>query len=41
VTAAPVLRTESLGKSFGGFVALSQLTLDIVEGEVRGIIGPN
>jgi branched-chain amino acid transport system ATP-binding protein len=41
VTAAPVLRTEGLTKRFAGFVALSQLTLDIVEGEVRGVIGPN
>ncbi|MBI3513710.1 MAG: ABC transporter ATP-binding protein [Proteobacteria bacterium] len=36
-----LLEVRNLTKSFGGFVAVANVDLDIREGEVRGIIGPN
>jgi branched-chain amino acid transport system ATP-binding protein len=38
---APILRTENLGKSFGRFVALRNLTASFEEGALTAIIGPN
>jgi branched-chain amino acid transport system ATP-binding protein len=38
---APLLRIESLTKSFGGFVALDNINVDIRKGERFGLIGPN
>ncbi len=35
------IRTRELTKSFGGNVAVNQVTLDIAEGSCTGIIGPN
>jgi branched-chain amino acid transport system ATP-binding protein len=37
----PLLRVESLTKSFGGFVALDNISVDIRKGERFGLIGPN
>jgi branched-chain amino acid transport system ATP-binding protein len=37
----PLLRIEALTKSFGGFVALDNINLDIAKGERFGLIGPN
>lgn len=37
----PVLTVAGLGKRFGGFVALSDLDLQVAEGERLGLIGPN
>jgi len=37
----PLLRIEALTKSFGGFVALENINVDIVKGERFGLIGPN
>ena len=37
----PLLRVESLTKSFGGFVALDNISIDIRKGERFGLIGPN
>ena len=37
----PLLRIESLTKSFGGFVALDNVNVDITKGERFGLIGPN
>jgi len=37
----PLLRIEALTKSFGGFVALDNITVDIRKGERFGLIGPN
>ena len=37
----PLLSVSGMGKRFGGFVALSDVNLEIVEGERLGLIGPN
>jgi branched-chain amino acid transport system ATP-binding protein len=36
-----LLTVSGLGKRFGGFIALSDLQLDVAEGERLGLIGPN
>ncbi len=36
-----ILKTERLAKNFGGLKALSDINIDIQEGEIFGIIGPN
>ncbi len=36
-----VLRTENLGITFGGLKAVQNLNIDIREGELMGLIGPN
>lgn len=35
------IRTEALGKRFGGLVAVSDVTLDVCLGEIHAVIGPN
>ena len=35
------LRIEDVSKHFGGFMALSHVSLDVCEGERLGVIGPN
>lgn len=35
------MRTERLGKRYGAFVALADLTLQVERGEVFGLLGPN
>ena len=37
----PLLRIETLTKTFGGFVALDNINVDIRKGERFGLIGPN
>jgi branched-chain amino acid transport system ATP-binding protein len=37
----PLLKIRNVSKTFGGFVALSGVTLDIAQGERFGLIGPN
>lgn len=37
----PILEVKGLSKNFGGLAALSDITLTIEDGEIRGIIGPN
>ena len=38
---APLLRADSIAKSFRGVAALSGASLEVAEGEILGIIGPN
>ncbi len=40
-TAAPLLRTQDLGISFGGLRAVEKFELEINKGEIVGLIGPN
>ena len=37
----PLLRCERLSQSFGGIVAVSDLSLEVEAGELVGLIGPN
>jgi branched-chain amino acid transport system ATP-binding protein len=37
----PVLRIQNVSKQFGGFTALSGVSIDIAPGERFGLIGPN
>lgn len=37
----PVLTTEHLSRSFGGVYAVSDLSMSVAEGELRGVIGAN
>jgi branched-chain amino acid transport system ATP-binding protein len=37
----PILQIQEATKAFGGILALNQMSLDVHEGEVVGIIGPN
>ena len=36
-----VLSIRSIGKSFGGLVALEDVSLDVRQGSIHGVIGPN
>jgi len=38
---APILRVRGLSKSFKGLKALNDVTLEVREGEILGLIGPN
>jgi branched-chain amino acid transport system ATP-binding protein len=38
---APLLRVQGVSKNFGGFTALSEVSLAIAPGERFGLIGPN
>jgi branched-chain amino acid transport system ATP-binding protein len=41
IVSTPLLQIASLGKRFGGFVALEAIDLDVLPGERLGLIGPN
>jgi branched-chain amino acid transport system ATP-binding protein/sulfate-transporting ATPase len=41
MTAASALSARGLGRRFGGVVALDNLDLDVMPGEILGLIGPN
>lgn len=41
MTSAPVLRVSNLTKDFGGLKAIDQISFQIEEGELVGLIGPN
>jgi branched-chain amino acid transport system ATP-binding protein len=41
VSGSPILATEGLGKRFGGFRALSDVTVAFPEGGITAVIGPN
>jgi branched-chain amino acid transport system ATP-binding protein len=36
-----ILRVDNITKQFGGLLALSQVSFDVIRGEILGIIGPN
>ncbi|RME70299.1 MAG: ABC transporter ATP-binding protein [Chloroflexi bacterium] len=36
-----ILRTENLLKTFGGLIAVNNVSLEVYQGEIFGIIGPN
>jgi len=38
---ANLLEVDNLGKRFGGFIALDNISLDVTRGERLGLIGPN
>src|SRR5213593_1073897 len=38
---SPILTTEALTVRFGGLAALSNVSLSVARGEIRGVIGPN
>jgi branched-chain amino acid transport system ATP-binding protein len=38
---SPILSVEGVTKSFGGLIAVNNLTFDVREGEVLGLMGPN
>jgi branched-chain amino acid transport system ATP-binding protein len=38
---SPILRTEDVSMHFGGVAAVDHLTMEVAEGEIRGLIGPN
>lgn len=40
-TTMTILETQNLTKSFGGLVAVDNLNLEVPEGEITGLIGPN
>ena len=37
----PILEVRALGKRFGGLAAVSNVSFDLAEGEILGVIGPN
>lgn len=37
----PIIQTNNLRKTYGDFVAVSDLTLEIYQGEIFGLLGPN
>jgi branched-chain amino acid transport system ATP-binding protein len=37
----PLLKIDSISKRFGGIMALADVSFDVVEGEILGLIGPN
>jgi branched-chain amino acid transport system ATP-binding protein len=41
MSAAPILRTEGVGKRFGGFTALADVTVEFSADRLTSIIGPN
>ena len=40
-TTASLLETQGLSKSFGGLAALSDVSLQLLPGEILGVVGPN
>jgi branched-chain amino acid transport system ATP-binding protein len=41
MSAQPVLQVEAARKAFGGLIAVNDVTFDVREGELLGLIGPN
>ena len=41
MTAEPIVHTEHLSRRFGDLVAVSDVTLEVRQGEIFGVLGPN
>lgn len=41
MTPAPILQVDGITKTFGGIIALNNVSFSLNEGEILGIIGPN
>jgi branched-chain amino acid transport system ATP-binding protein len=41
MTDTPILQVDGLTKNFGGIIALNNVSFDVHQGEILGIIGPN
>ena len=41
MTAAPILEVKEITKTFGGIIALNNVSFNVSKGEILGIIGPN
>ena len=41
MTGDPVVRVRGIGKSFGGIKAVDDVSFDVHDGEILGVIGPN
>ena len=41
MSAEPILRVQSIAKTYGGIKALNNVSFEVQEGEILGIIGPN
>ena len=41
MSAEPILRVQSIAKAYGGIKALNNVSFEVREGEILGIIGPN
>ena len=38
---AEIMQIKNLVKSFGGLIAINQLTMDITDNNIHALIGPN
>ncbi len=41
MTRRPAVRTRGISKTYGDVLALDQVDLDVVEGQIHGLVGPN
>ena len=41
MTDTPILQVSGVTKTFGGIIALNNVSFDLQPGEILGIIGPN
>ncbi|MGA6924417.1 MAG: ATP-binding cassette domain-containing protein, partial [Desulfosarcina sp.] len=41
MTDKPILQVKGVTKTFGGIMALNNVSFDVYPGEILGIIGPN
>lgn len=41
MTVVPLMRVEKIGKTFGGFKALEEVTFDVAATGITGLMGPN
>ena len=41
MSAPPILQVNQVTKKFGGIFALDEVSFDLNEGDILGIIGPN